>query len=132
VKVLERPEVAAMVPDHPRVEPVEADLFGPWPAEGDAAILARVLHDWDDERAVHILERARDALVPGGRVYVVELLITDDGAFGGLCDLHLLMATGGRERTREAYRQLLDRAGIDLVQVIPLATPPSILVGVVR
>ena len=81
---------------------------------------------------VSILENVAVAVGPGGRVFVVEMLVSDDGAFGGLCDLHLLMATGGRERTADEYRQLLDRAGIELARVHTLAALPSILEGVVR
>jgi hypothetical protein len=136
VVLLDRPEVVALVevPAHERERLAvrAADLFAPWPVRGDAVVLARVLHDWDDDRAVEILRRAREALASAGRVYVVEMVLPESGGAGGLCDLHLLMVTGGRERTRSEYGQLFEAAGLDLRDVLHLAALPSVLVGEVR
>jgi hypothetical protein len=78
-------------------------MFAPWPARADAIVLARALHDWPDDQAVQILRRAREALAPGGRVYVVELVRAEQGFGGALLDLHMLAVTGGRERTGKEY-----------------------------
>ena len=70
IVLLERPEVAALVEVpaevRDRFEPRAADVFQPWPVRGDAVVLARVLHDWDDEQAGRVLRHARAALRPGG------------------------------------------------------------------
>jgi SAM-dependent methyltransferase len=132
VVVLDRPEVVAQIPGRDRLNAVAEDLFGSWSVQADVAVLARVVHDWADEEAVQILENVHRALPSGGRVFLVEMLVADDGSFGGLCDLHLLMATGGRERTRQEYEQLLNKAGFDLVEVQTLAALPSVLAGVAR
>ena len=65
-------------------------------------------------------------------MFVVEMLIPDDGAFGGLCDLHLLMATGGRERTAKEFENLFRQAGFEPTAVRTLAALPSIIEGVAR
>ena len=39
------------------------------------------------------------------------MAMPENGAAGGLCDLHLPAVTGGRERTASEYVALLDRAG---------------------
>lgn len=130
VTVLDRPEVTAQLPAG--VTPLAADLFGAWGVTADVVVLARVLHDWDDDCAAQILEEARRTLPSGGRLFVVELLRAADGCYGGLCDLHLLLATGGRERTAAAYGAMLDRAGFDVVRVHPLATVPSVIEAVAR
>lgn len=119
--VLDRPEVAAlgMVPEDlgGRLRFQAGDLFGPWPARGEAVVLARVLHDWPDEACVTLLHRAREALAPDGRLYIVELLRPDEGFSGGLLSLHLLVSTGGRERRREEFARLLAAAGLRLTEV---------------
>ena len=133
VTVLDRPEVverAACAPRSDRVTFRAGDLFEPWDVEGDAMILARVLHDWDDDSALRILRRARRALPSGGRVFVIEMLLPEDGAAGGLCDLHLLAATGGRERTAAEYAALLGRAGFVHTGVCRLPGLSSIIEGV--
>ena len=132
VTVLDRPEVIDQLPRRDGLVGVAADLFGSWSVRADVAVLARVVHDWADEDAIKILTNVRSALPPDGRVFLVEMLVADDGSFGGLCDLHLLMVTGGRERTRTEYEQLLSRAGFDLVEVRTLAALPSVVVGVAR
>lgn len=108
------------------------DIFGHWGLQADAVVLARVLHDWEDGDAIRILRRAREALPTGGRLYVVEMLLFEGGASGGLCDLHLLVITGGRERTAAEYGQLFLEAGFDLREVRPAAALPAVLVGVAR
>lgn len=134
VVLLDRPEVLDLVEVglRSRVTRVGADLFGPWGVQADVVLLARVVHDWDDARAVQILRSARDALRPGGRLFVVELVVQGDGAFGGLCDLHLLLATGGRERSEAEYARLFDAAGFDLTGVRSSPSVPSVLVGAPR
>lgn len=135
VTVLDRPEVverAARLSPSDRVRFQAGDLFEPWDVEGEVVILARVLHDWDDGPAVCVLQQARSALASGGRVYVVEMVLPEDGPAGGLCDLHLLAVTGGRERTASEYVVLLDRAGFAFDGVRRLPTLPSIVVGLAK
>ncbi len=132
VTVLDLPPVVALLPQRPGLTGLAADLFAHWGTTAEVVVLARVLHDWPDDRALELLERVRRALPQGGRVFVVELLVADDGSVGGLCDLHLLLATGGRERTAEAYAALLDRAGFDLVAIRPSGGLPMVLEGVAR
>lgn len=130
VTVLERPEVVAMATPASRVRWRAGSLFEPWGIEADAVVLSRVLHDWDDVDALQILRHARTALPRGGRLYVVEMLVPDESVAGALCDLHLLMATGGRERSANQFNRLLSAAGFELTAVQRLPALPSIIVGV--
>lgn len=132
VLALDRPEVVARMPVRAGLRGVAADLFEPWSVHVDVAILARVTHDWPNDDAVRILRNARGALPEGGRVFLIEMLASDDGAFGGLCGLHLLLAAGGSERTATEYGHLLRAASFDLVEVRAIAALPSVLVGVAR
>lgn len=130
VTVLERPEVVAMAPPASRVRWRSGNLFEPWQIQADAVVLSRVLHDWDDAEALLVLRHARAALSRGGRIYVVEMLVPDESVAGALCDLHLLMATGGRERSAEHFGRLLSAAGFELTAVRRLPALPSVIVGV--
>lgn len=134
VTVLDRPEVIAQARhDRSSVRGLEwrsTDLCEPWGVEADVVLLARVLHDWDDAIACRILSHARAALAPGGRLFVIEMLIPEGTAAGGLCDLHLLMATGGRARSAGELERLFHASGFRLQGLRTLAALPSIVVGV--
>ena len=135
VTVLDRPEVVERAACGLQVDGVTfraADLFGPWGVAGDAVTLARVLHDWGDAAALRLLRHARRALPSGGRLFVVEMVLPEGGSAGGLCDLHLLAVTGGRERTVSEYVALLDQAGFAFDGVRRLPALPSVIVGRAR
>lgn len=130
IAVLDLPAVVAELAAHPRITAVPGDLFAPWPVAADLVVLARVLHDWDDEEARTILTHARAALRPGGRIVALELLLDEHHPGGGLCDLHLRVVTGGRERTEQQFRALFARAGLRLASADRSSELIHILVGV--
>ncbi len=136
VTLFDRPEVIAqaqtLLAPNPRLTLRAGDLFSAWPNTADTVLLARVLHDWDDEAALRILQQARAALPRGGGIFIIEMPLSPDTPGGGLCDLHLLMVTGGRERAVGEYRALLDQAGFTLKAIRPLMALPVILVGEAR
>jgi hypothetical protein len=106
-----------------RVEYVPGSFFEPLPGGGDVYVLARVLHNWADERAVAILRRVRDALPEAGRLVVLEDLLPEAGAgepagltgpgraAAAMIDLLMLVTLEGRDRTEPEYRALLTAAG---------------------
>lgn len=136
ITLLDRPEVIQeaqrTLASEPRLKLQVADLFQPWQVSADAVVMARILHDWDDSAAIRILKRAREALATGNEIFVIEMVLPDSGVAGALCDLHLLMVTGGHERTKAGYASILADAGFELVEVRHLPALPSILVGRAR
>lgn len=129
VTVLDLPEVIAQRQrdGSGRLHLHGGDLFAPWDVRGTVVVLARVLHDWDDADALRILCRARESLSVGDRLFVVEMVLPKDSTAGALCDLHLLVATGGRERTAEEFRILLERSGFHLEDVRQTAGVASLI-----
>jgi hypothetical protein len=102
-----------------RASVVEGDFFMDVPPYAHRYILKFVLHDWEDEQAIRILQRCRDAMQDGQedvRLVLIERLL--DAVHGSqeasLSDLNMLVNTGGRERTREEFASLLDLAGFAL------------------
>jgi hypothetical protein len=115
-----------------RCEIITGDFFAGVPEGADGYILANVLHDWDDVRAVRILGNCRQAMGAGGRALIVERLIPDDPADAVpvlLSDLNMLVFTGGQERTNAEYGELLTAAGLDLGRVQPVASPYGVIEG---
>ncbi|MEP7010632.1 MAG: methyltransferase [Acidobacteriota bacterium] len=113
-----------------RVERVPGNFFVEAPSGCDGYLLKQVLHDWDDERCRTILATCRRAAAPGAKLLVVESIVERNEAagFGAKVDLHMLVACdGGRERSREEFRRLLEASEFALSAVHPTASPMWIL-----
>ena len=65
------------------------------------------------------------------RLLIVENVLPDgDGpSFGKLLDLHMMVVTGGRERTETEHRQLFAAHGFQLTRVVPTAGDISVVEG---
>jgi hypothetical protein len=123
----------ALAPDiSPRCEWVSGDFFESVPAGADACLLKYIIHDWEDEACVRILENCRKALGAGGRVLVVERVVAPGNRFdwGKLVDVNMMVMLDGKERTREEFRELFARAGLQLRRVIRTGSPLAILESV--
>jgi SAM-dependent methyltransferase len=114
-----------------RCELVSGDFFEEVPNGADLHLLKQIVHDWDDERATRLLQNCRRAIAPDGRLILVEMVIPPDNqpspAQG--MDLNMLVILGGRERTEEQFRSLLEAAGFRLDEIIPTESPFSVIVA---
>jgi hypothetical protein len=116
-----------------RCEVVAGDAFAAVPTGGDACLLSRVIHDWDDGCAIAILDACRRAIGNDGRVLLVERLLPERAVVShaaqssSLSDLNMMVMNGGRERTETEYRELLDRAGLALARIVPIESGASVL-----
>ena len=79
----------------------------------DAYLMKLILHDWNDDEWVQILQNQYRAANPGGRIFLVEHVIPGPGTFhfSKLFDIHMMCWGTGRERTEEEYAALLQKAG---------------------
>ena len=66
---------------------------------------------------------------PGAKLLVIEALIPEGNAFSiaKLLDLEVFVMGGGRERTENEYRSLLESTGFDLSRTVPTEESVSIL-----
>jgi hypothetical protein len=108
-----------------RCEVISGDFFVSVPAGADAYILSRVIHDWDDEKAVAILKIVRGAISPYGRLILLESMLRPDGSsvYPVLSDLNMLLLTGGSERTEADYRAVFRAAGFELTKTVATKSP---------
>ena len=98
-----------------RIETFSGDFFEAVRGKADGIVMRHVLHDWNDADCTTILRNTLAALAEGGRLLIVEKVILpgNDPSFAKLLDLNML-AIGGKERTEEQYRDLLQRVGLRL------------------
>jgi hypothetical protein len=117
----------------PGVTFVAGDVFEAVPEGADAYLFRHLLHDYDDDDCVRMLNNVRRAMKPGARVLVLEKTVpTDDTPGPGRwLDVHVMLLTGGRERTVPEYEALFAKAGLKLERVLPTAHPAVEIIDVV-
>ncbi len=117
--LFDRPEVVEKV-QIPGVVSIGGDFLDTIPAEAQAILLCRVLHDWDNERALTILNNCYTALPAGGALFVVENC--SDYIKDNLALLSLNMSTicQSYERTSIQYRALAEKKGFTFLHTTKL------------
>jgi hypothetical protein len=110
-----------------RVEIISGDFFKKVP-EADVLILKAVLHDWPDEKCRVILDKCQEAMQrhPNNtaRLVIVDRVIGEPlNPIDGFYDLHRQVQLGGRERTAEEFSILLQSSGLQLLHILPTASP---------
>lgn len=129
--VIEGPRKSLVASDvGKRIDTVAGDFFQGVPASADLYLLKQVIHDWSDEQATKLLANCRRSMPAKSKMLIFELVVEPDSILPKLLDLMMLVWTGGRERTREQYEQLLANAGLRLVRIIPTCTSICILEAV--
>ena len=143
-RILElNPEVAGVVLDLPnsiesanralsdggRCSYIAGNFFESVPEGAEAYLLCGVVHDWDDDRAITILNNCRKGMAKSGRVLLVEMIVPDanSASFSKLLDLNMMVMTGGRERTKADFHALLDAANYRVTRTIPTMAPQSVI-----
>jgi hypothetical protein len=110
------------------------DVLGELPAaesDGDVYLLSALLHGFDDETSVRALRNLADAIGgSGARVAVMEMILPEMHAdpAGSAFDMQMLVTAGGRERTLAEWRDLFERAGLQLEEMVGLRSLGAIMV----
>ncbi|KTD04826.1 O-methyltransferase [Legionella geestiana] len=87
------------------------DFFQSVPSDADLYILKRVLHDWDDENALIILNNIANAMSIDAMLMVFESVINENTPeFKFVEDVLIMSITKGRERTEQQFRDLFARS----------------------
>jgi acetylserotonin N-methyltransferase len=119
-------EIVAQSPVADRIEVVAGDFFvDPLPA-ADIYALGRILHDWSEEKILHLLSRIHSHLPAGGAVLIAEKLLLDDKSgprWAQMQNLNMLTCTEGKERSLPEYESLLARVGFRDVQGFRTTAP---------
>ena len=112
-----------------RCEVVDGNFFESVPRGADAYMMRHIIHDWDDDKSLTILQNCHAAMSPESKLLIVESVIpAGNEPFGGkLLDLVMLLIPGGRERTEDEYRTLLEKAGFELSRIVPTSTEISVI-----
>ncbi len=92
-----------------------------WPREADAHFFANVFHDWSVETNSLLARKSFAALPSGGRIFLSEILMDDDGAgpwHAAAFSLLMLVGTLGKQYSLPEFREILEGAGFTDVQAV--------------
>lgn len=124
--VFDLPEVAAEAEArvnatglHDRCRVLPGSFFDEVPAGGDAYLLAKVLHDWDDDAAKRILTTVRAAMPEYGRLLIIDSVVPPGNSPhpAKVIDLVMLSLVDGRERDEAEWQQLLEACAFRAVEI---------------
>ncbi|HET8898133.1 MAG TPA: methyltransferase [Rhodanobacteraceae bacterium] len=112
-----------------RIELVGGDFFMDALPDCDLYLLMEIVHDWPDPQAVAILRNVRRAAPADARLLVIEELRSEGSELDWAKTLDVLMLglLGGRQRTVDEHRALLDEAGWRVERVIGTTGGTSII-----
>jgi hypothetical protein len=115
-----------------RTEVTGGDFFESVPEGADAYVMKYIIHDWNDDKCVRLLQNCRKAMAEDGRVLVIDHVVAAGNRFdwGKLMDINMMVVMGSKERTKDEFRQLFARAGLRLKRVVRTASSLSLLEGV--
>ncbi|XP_036603630.1 acetylserotonin O-methyltransferase isoform X1 [Trichosurus vulpecula] len=120
VTIFEKEEVVHVARKHfpfleePRISFHIGDFFRDPIPEADLYILARILHDWADDKCILLLTNIHQACKPGSGVLVVETLLDEDKRgplTSQLYSMNMLVQAEGKERNPTEYRKIFTQAG---------------------
>jgi hypothetical protein len=130
--ILEAREQIAREQLNERCTLLSGSFFDEIPPSADAYLFKYVFHDWDDQASMKILAKCRTAMKPGNKLLIIEqvLPLLRAPSMATSTDLTMLLDTGGRERTEEEFRVLLEASGFSVTRIIPVRFLHSVIEGV--
>jgi predicted O-methyltransferase YrrM len=105
-----------------RIGTLAADMWADPLPPADLHFYSMIYHDWPPEKCRRLTARSHEALEPGGRLIVHELLLHDDRpgptAVAGY-SVAMLLWTEGKQYSGSELAAMLVEAGFTEVEVIP-------------
>ncbi|KAL5978557.1 hypothetical protein ACLOJK_029674, partial [Asimina triloba] len=92
-----------------------------------------VLHDWNDEDCLKVLKKCKEAIAASkrGKVIVVDIVLgsnSADGFANARFNMEMLMfVIGGKERTGEEWKNLIQNAGFSKYEILPIKALESVI-----
>ncbi|KAJ0986514.1 hypothetical protein J5N97_004870 [Dioscorea zingiberensis] len=134
--VLDLPHVVDTLKGDSLVEFVGGDMFVSVP-QANAVLLKWILHDWNDEECVKILQRCREAIPSkeeGGKIIIVDMVVgvtTDKHAYAIetqlLFDLLMMSLVSGKERNESEWKKIISAAGFTDYKITPFLGLRSVI-----
>ncbi len=112
-----------------RVQAISGDFFAGALPKADVVAMGNVLHDWNEENKIKLIQKAYDALPDGGAFIAIEAVIDNDrrqNAFGMMMSLNMLIETAdGFDYTFDDFNRWTKQIGFKSATLMPLTGPAS-------
>lgn len=113
-----------------RIELVPGDFFKEIPLSADLYILKNIIHNWDDDQCTELLKRISNRMGIHSRILVIDMVVPlgNEPSLSKLLDIQMLATLpGGKERTKDEFRRLIEKAGLQCSRIIPTISPISLI-----
>ena len=113
-----------------RMQFVTGDFIDFIPAGADCYIMKWIIHDWNDKKAITILKNCDNAMKPGEKLILIELVQKETSENNWMTlylDMLLLCMYGGKERTIKEFKELLKKTNLKLINIYNTASYFKIL-----
>ncbi len=98
-----------------RVKSLAVDMFKEaWPTGYESHFFANVFHDWSTETNKLLAKKSFDVLPSGGRIFLSEILMDDEGTGpwpAAAFSLLMLIGTLGKQYSLPEFQEILESAG---------------------
>ena len=142
----DNPHIQCITFDLPKLEPIanqtiqkfqlekqvtamNGDFFKDELPKSDIVTMGNILHDWDEDTKIKLMQTAYDALPNGGAFIAIENIIDNErkqNIFGLMLSLNMLIETGdGFDYTFDDFNRWAKKAGFSDTELLPLAGPGS-------
>jgi len=118
-----------------RVTIVQGNFFESIPIAADVYILKNVTHNWKDEKCIHILQKIKDSMADYGKILIIDMVVIPGkiNPIPKILDIQMLAAvSGGKERTKEEFDDILRKSDLRIKRFIPTIAPLFIIEVVKR
>ncbi|KAM7275437.1 hypothetical protein ACFE04_017303 [Oxalis oulophora] len=117
------PQVIDTSPQRKGVTHISGDMFVSIP-KADAIIMKAILHDWNDNECIKILQNCKKAIPEDiGKLIIVDIVLQpgDDEPLDDIrlmADLYMLANCSGKERSEVEWKYLLVKSGFPRYKII--------------
>jgi hypothetical protein len=113
---------------------IAGDFFETIRIVADCFILKNILHDWNDDKALHILRSCSQAMKKNNKLLLMEAVIPEGNEAhpGKFMDINMLVVQGGRERTEEEFKQMSSAAGLQYLRTIHTGSPECSIIELIK
>lgn len=101
----------------------EGSFFETIPSGGDAYIMRSILHDWDDEQAMLILNNCRKAIHKTSKLLILDYIVPSGNSPSPskLSDIAMMALLGGAERTELEFKKILNATGFKIKRILSIS-----------